>query len=385
MITTLRNLFALALLLLSLPLAASHVTFYMNGHPDDWQLFMNPDAFEDLSNPNSKVVFIYLTSGDQNLRTGGQGTIPLYQARENGAVSSGSFASNLVFAGTNNHRVEQVQINHHPITKYTYKNAVHYFIRMPDVTDWQSTTHLDQMHRGPLPLRTIDGKTLYPTWANLVETVRAIMEEETQAVDHFNLNALDPDARYNPDDHPDHRNAGAIAIDACHGLKAKIKLFQGYATGMYPENLSNEEKLNESALFALAVNATIDAGYDNTWEPWHKNFIGKNYYRLYFDPLSLQSSTLPSFEGLPASTTTASLFTMEFLSPPGHSDADQNLVMQTMDRVSEYITFHKRHFNNVHLLIYAVLLLGGFLTGLYVTRRQHARVAASPPPVHQYA
>ncbi|WP_157807191.1 PIG-L family deacetylase [Hymenobacter chitinivorans] len=374
----LRNLVFGLLLLVCKPAAATTIAFYVNGHPDDWQLFMNPDAYQDLTSPDTRVVFIYLTSGDQDLRGGGDGSLPLYLARENGALRSSSFASNLAQAASSPGALGPVEtgiFNQHRVARYRYRNAVHYFLRLPDVADWQSITHLDQFHRRPLPLQTIDGAATYTTWADLTATVRAIILAESQGALNAHLNALDPDVRYNPEDHPDHRNAGSIAVEACQGLKARIKLFQGYATGLYPENLSNEEKLNESALFALAASATTEAGYDNTWEYWHKAFIGKNYYRLYYDPVSLQASGLPSIDGLPVTSTTASAFSLEYISPPGHSDADQNMVMQALDRASEFISYHKRHFNNMHLFVYASLLLGGFFLGLLVMKRRYAAVA----------
>ncbi|UOQ74073.1 PIG-L family deacetylase [Hymenobacter cellulosilyticus] len=384
---TLRNLVLGLLLLIGKAAAATPTTaIYVSGHPDDWQLFMNPDAYQDLTSPDTRVVFIYLTSGDQDLREGGQGTMPLYLARENGALRSTSFASNLAQSDSSRlnslHPSESVLINQHRVTRYGYKNAVHYFLRLPDVANWQSITYLDQFHRRPLPLRTIDGTTTYTNWADLQATVRAIIVAESHGARNFRLNALDPDVRYNPEDHPDHRNAGSIAVEACHGLKARIKLFQGYATGLYPENLTEEEKLNESALFALAASASTEAGYENTWEYWHKGFIGKNYYRLYFDPGSLQASGLPSFDGIPVTQGTASSFSLEYIALPGHSDADQNMVMQAFDRASELISYHKRHFNNMHLAIYASLLLGGFFLGLLVMKRRYAPVAT---PVLRHA
>jgi len=31
--------------------------FYLGAHPDDWQLFMNPNAYYDVQKPSNKVVF----------------------------------------------------------------------------------------------------------------------------------------------------------------------------------------------------------------------------------------------------------------------------------------------------------------------------------------
>ena len=46
------------------------VSFYFAAHQDDWQLFMNPSAFEDVTNGAAKTVFIHMTAGDAGLGTG---------------------------------------------------------------------------------------------------------------------------------------------------------------------------------------------------------------------------------------------------------------------------------------------------------------------------
>jgi len=58
------NAYVLALLLLLGPTPAGaanvgpgKVSFYFAAHEDDWQLFMNPAAFEDVSGGASKTVF----------------------------------------------------------------------------------------------------------------------------------------------------------------------------------------------------------------------------------------------------------------------------------------------------------------------------------------
>ena len=61
-------------------------------HPDDWQLFMNPNAYHDAQNASNKVVFIYLTAGDAGAGLGNGGrSQPYYLARENGAKLSVRF------------------------------------------------------------------------------------------------------------------------------------------------------------------------------------------------------------------------------------------------------------------------------------------------------
>ena len=65
------------------------VSFYFAAHEDDWQLFMNPSAFQDVMGGAAKTVFVHLTAGDAGLGIGlGGRKHPFYLARENGAEAA---------------------------------------------------------------------------------------------------------------------------------------------------------------------------------------------------------------------------------------------------------------------------------------------------------
>ena len=65
------------------------VSFYFAAHEDDWQLFMNPNAFNDVTGGARKTVFIHVTAGDAGLGAGSGGRKhPFYLARENGALQA---------------------------------------------------------------------------------------------------------------------------------------------------------------------------------------------------------------------------------------------------------------------------------------------------------
>ena len=65
------------------------VSFYFAAHEDDWQLFMNPSAFEDVTGGAAKTVFVHVTAGDDGLGVGSGGRKrPYYLARENGALDA---------------------------------------------------------------------------------------------------------------------------------------------------------------------------------------------------------------------------------------------------------------------------------------------------------
>jgi hypothetical protein len=58
------------------------VSFYFAAHEDDWQLFMNPSAFQDVIGGAAKTVFVHLTAGDAGLGIGlGGRKHPFYLAR----------------------------------------------------------------------------------------------------------------------------------------------------------------------------------------------------------------------------------------------------------------------------------------------------------------
>ena len=63
--------------------AIQWVSFYFTAHQDDWQLFMNPPAFRDALDGNTKCVFIHMIASDAGLGTNNGGRkYPFYLARE---------------------------------------------------------------------------------------------------------------------------------------------------------------------------------------------------------------------------------------------------------------------------------------------------------------
>src|SRR5690242_2348490 len=68
------------------------VSFYFAAHEDDWQLFMNPSAFQDVIGGAARTVFVHVTAGDAGLGTRDSGhRPPYYLARENGAEDAVRF------------------------------------------------------------------------------------------------------------------------------------------------------------------------------------------------------------------------------------------------------------------------------------------------------
>src|SRR5262249_49547244 len=111
--------------------ASRKVSFYFVAHEDDWQLFMNPSAFTDVTGGAARTVFVHVTAGDDGLGTGAGGRKqPYYLARENGAVTAIR-----LMVGTDWHppvdgTSGSVSVNGHSIFRVSYGNAVAYFLRL---------------------------------------------------------------------------------------------------------------------------------------------------------------------------------------------------------------------------------------------------------------
>src|SRR6185312_17121689 len=150
------------------------VSFYFAAHEDDWQLFMNPSAFQDVLGAAGKTVFVYVTAGDAGLGTGDGGRKrPYYLARENGAQEAVRFMADTDHEPSVRNE-SSAMVNAHRIFRIAYRNTVSYFLRVPDgnikgegfaETGFQS---LLRLHKGAIAKMTaVDGSTEYRGWDDL--------------------------------------------------------------------------------------------------------------------------------------------------------------------------------------------------------------------------
>ena len=103
-------------------------------HQDDWQLFMNPEAYHGMDEPQEKAVFIHVTAGDAGAGAGGE-PVPYYLAREEGALRAVRFMANAADPSIGKGaRMDSAQVERggHGVQRYAYANAVVYFLRLPD-------------------------------------------------------------------------------------------------------------------------------------------------------------------------------------------------------------------------------------------------------------
>jgi hypothetical protein len=264
------------------------VSFYFAAHEDDWQLFMNPAAFEDVSGAASKTVFIHVTAGDDGLGMGTGGRkYPYYLARENGVLLAIRFMADADRSPIND-LDGTIIFNGHKIFRVAYPTTIAYFLRLPDGNDsgagfpgtgFQSLT---RFAAGEInTLSAVDNSTSYHSWNDLVATVREIIQYERGQAPLIQLNVADPDPTINPGDHSDHLMTGKAALDAASNMSCVRRVYYiDYASAKMPPNLSGQQRDMKSAVFAVTLEGVIAFDHSTSWHHYDQSFIGRNYFRV---------------------------------------------------------------------------------------------------------
>lgn len=280
---------------LLLPLAAQaedirppeKVSFYFAAHQDDWQLFMNPSAFQDVVDPNTKTVFVHLTAGDAGSGLGKRGRKhPFYLARENGAEAAIRFMADNEEMPAEKASARKT-LNGHSIYRVSYRNTVSYFLRVPDGSPTGAgyprtgNESLLRLSEGQSNLHAIDGSASYRNWADLVATISALIDYERAQAPAVQINVGETDPAINPGDHPDHQMTAKAALDAAKNLTCARRLhFVDYASARLPENLSPKQRDIESAVFAVTAAGIRAFDHSSAWHRYNDNYVGRNYFRV---------------------------------------------------------------------------------------------------------
>jgi len=264
------------------------VSFSVQAHQDDCQLFMSSRIIADMSVANRKMVFITLTAGDESCGACNYAGGPFFLGREIGAVNSSKFAADLttgtapldfptattqVFMGNSNHT----------ITKYVYKNTVNYFLRLPD-GDTDGSGFPNNNNQSILKLRTgaissistigiNDFPPLAPTatytgWSDLTNTIKAIINFEKISGTQSWLHTAHDNTTYNFNDHSDHINTSLAAQAAVSSGMTWVGVngFMDYNSSAFSSPLLSEtDHENASILFGLETLGMSEIQYKNNF------------------------------------------------------------------------------------------------------------------------
>jgi hypothetical protein len=263
------------------------VSFYFAAHQDDWQLFMNPCAFEDVID-GVKSVFIHMTAGDAGLGTRThERKHPLFLARENGAEAAICFMADSDNKMPVEKLVSTLKFNGRPIRRVSYRNTVAYFLRLPDGnpqgTGYSETgcQSLKLLADGQIrEFAAIDATASYQSWSDLAKTLWSIVDfERGDGLVQLHIPDLDP--ALNPNDHSDHYMTAQAALTATEPLTAVRRIHHvGYASGRLAENLEGKRRDMKCAVYAVTLAGVSALGHPVSWSHYDHLFIGRNYFRV---------------------------------------------------------------------------------------------------------
>jgi len=264
------------------------VSFYFAAHEDDWQLFMNPSAFQDVIKGAAKTVFVHLTAGDAGLGIGlGGRKHPFYLARENGAEAAIRFMAD-ADATPGERFAAPMSFNGHTIYRVSYLNTVGYFLRLPDghwsgngypETGFQSLRRLASGENDVL--QAVDGSATYHGWNDLVATLHTIVAYERGRAAIIQVNVAETNTRINPKDHSDHLMTAKAALESVKDLPCVRRAYYvDYASSRLPENLDAEQRDMESSVFAVTLAGVQAFDHTTSWHHYDKSYVGRNYFRV---------------------------------------------------------------------------------------------------------
>jgi hypothetical protein len=181
----------------------------------------------------------------------------------------------------------QVLINGHLVLRYSYANAVAYFLRLPDGNytgvgyPIHDETSLKKLFEGSIPsISTIDKSTIYQSLDDLVKTIAGIVSYESNTPNQVAFNIAETNATINPLDHSDHINSSYIMQKVARSLGIKsVRLYEEYATNEKAMNVFDDALLTCAGTWGATASGLSDNYHESTWNVGHNVWIGRQYFR----------------------------------------------------------------------------------------------------------
>jgi hypothetical protein len=265
---------------------AQTLNVFVSAHPDDWQLFMNPNAFHSLDSLRDKTIFLHTTAGDAGVGI----TNDYYLAREEGSLRAIRFMvnahGNKEGYGNKMHK-DSSKINGHSILNFSFANAKAYFLRLHDGfivandTMIEHSESLRNLYNSKInSITAIDKSTVYKSINDLKLTIKQLLEKESKGYNSLVLHVAQTDATINPNDHPDHLHSSMILQEISKELQnVTVYLYEEYASRQKPINVFPEDYLISAGTWGATASGLSDRGYYPTWDKVHNSWVGRQYFR----------------------------------------------------------------------------------------------------------
>jgi hypothetical protein len=281
---------------------------YIHAHQDNWELFMSDRVSSGLQSvPN--VVFIYTTAGD------GGNTTSWWQTRELAAQAGMD-----VLVGPGAWTCAPRTINTHAILRCGKGAAIAYNMRLPSCAmssdGYAGRGCLSDLRDGyRSSLVALDGSATYTSWADLVTTVRGIIDYESnnQGAPFVEVNSPDYDRVANKPNHPDNLATADLVLAASASRSWNISWFIDYNTMNLPVNLSQTvHDIKRDAYYAYD-NYMGAAGLGRgQWEPEYQAWLWRTYFRT---TISVPPPPPATPTGLQAQASSATQITLNWTTP----------------------------------------------------------------------
>ena len=267
---------------------AQTLDVYVSAHPDDWQLFMNPNAYNSVKTEKTNVIFLHTTAGDAGAGTGNNS---YYLAREEGSLRAIRFMQNIFYNGNGlgtDMASEKELVNGKTLQKMTYANTETYFLRLPDGNYYgngypvHDSTSIKKLVEGNIKsIKAIDGSASYSSLSDLKATIKELIGKASEGKTALNLHIAETDTIANPDDHSDHRFTSILMQQVAKELPVNaIYYYEEYATNKKPYNIFDTGFLVSAGTWAATGSGLGDMGHPSTWDEVHNSWIGRQYYRV---------------------------------------------------------------------------------------------------------
>jgi hypothetical protein len=256
----------------------AHTDFYFHAHQDDWQLFMGDRAYSSVQ-VATKIVFVYTTAGDS-------GDPQAYWLTRERAARAAVDA----FIGSGSWACAPQTIGTHAIQRCTKGKAVSYDMRLPNcpmsAEGFGGRGCIGDLRDGRrASLAAIDGSTTYTSWADFYNTLRGIVDFESnnQSAPYVEVDAPDYDRTVNANrvDHPDHIATGDAVHAAAGSRSWNLTWYADYNTRNLPINLSQTAHDTKRSAFYAYDGYMGSAGYGyNQFDTEYQDWLWRTYTRV---------------------------------------------------------------------------------------------------------